>query len=133
MTSTPAHTLVKPYCISCHNQKTKTANLALDTADADQIANSAETWEKVIVQLRSRSMPPARSRRPDNTTYDSVATWLETELDRSAAAHPNPGRSASLHRLNRTDTPMPSEIYSASRSMALRCSLLTNRYTASTT
>ena len=48
-------------------------------------------------------MPPARSRRPDSATYDSVAAWLETELDRSAAAHPNPARSPSLHRLNRTE------------------------------
>ena len=84
--------LLQSYCISCHNQRMKTANLALDSADADQVANSAETWEKVIVQLRSRSMPPARSRRPDSATYDSVAAWLETELDRSAAAHPESGR-----------------------------------------
>ena len=103
MTSTPAQTLVTSYCISCHNQRTKTANLALDTADAGEVANSAETWEKVIVQLRSRSMPPARSRRPDNATYDSVAAWLETELDRSAAGQPNPATSPSLHRLNRTE------------------------------
>lgn len=101
--SNPARTLVKSYCISCHNERTKTANLTLDTADADQVANSAETWEKVLVQLRSRSMPPMRSRRPDDATYDSVAAWLETALDRSAAAHPDPGRSPSLHRLNRTE------------------------------
>ena len=101
--ATPARELVTTYCISCHNQKLKTANLALDTADAEQVVNSAETWEKVIVQLRSRSMPPPRSRRPDSATYDAVAAWLETELDRAAAASPNPGRPASLHRLNRTE------------------------------
>ena len=43
------------------------------------------------------------SRRPDNATYDAVASWLETELDRAAAARPNPGRPADLHRLNRTE------------------------------
>ena len=32
-----------------------------------------------------------------------MAAWLETELDRAAAAHPNPGRPADLHRLNRTE------------------------------
>ena len=101
--STPVHALVTSYCISCHNQRLKTANLTLDSVDTKQVANSAETWEKVIVQLRSRSMPPARSRRPDNGTYDSVIAWLETELDRSAAARPNPARSPSLHRLNRTE------------------------------
>ena len=65
--------------------------------------NSAETWEKVIVKLRSRSMPPPGIRRPDNATYDAVADWLESELDRAAAAHVNPGRPAALHRLNRTE------------------------------
>jgi hypothetical protein len=32
-----------------------------------------------------------------------VAAWLEAELDRAAAAQVNPGRPASLHRLNRTE------------------------------
>ena len=43
--------------------------------------------------------------RPDNATYDSVADWLETEIDRARAApaHVNPGRTASLHRLNRAE------------------------------
>jgi len=96
--TTPAHELVSKYCVSCHNQKLRTANLVLDDA-----SNSAETWEKVIVKLRSRSMPPPGIRRPDNATYDAVADSLESELDRAAAAHVNPGRTASLHRLNRTE------------------------------
>jgi hypothetical protein len=99
----PARDLVTTYCVSCHNERLKTGNLALDKADADQIFNSAENWEKVVVKLRSRSMPPAGIRRPDNATYDAVATWLETELDRAAANHLNPGRPAKLHRLNRTE------------------------------
>ncbi len=101
--ATPAHELVTKYCVSCHNQKLKTANLLLDQADSEHVANSADIWEKVVVKLRSRSMPPPGIRRPDNATYDSVAVWLESELDRASAAHVNPGRSASLHRLNRTE------------------------------
>ena len=101
--ATPVHQLVTQYCVSCHNQKANTANLKLDQADAEHVTNSAETWEKVIVKLRSRSMPPPGIRRPDNATYDSVAGWLESELDRAAAAHVNPGRAASLHRLNRVE------------------------------
>ncbi|HYK58323.1 MAG TPA: DUF1592 domain-containing protein [Bryobacteraceae bacterium] len=100
---TPARELVSTYCVSCHNQRVQTAGLALDAADADHVANSAETWEKVIVKLRSRAMPPAGVRRPDNATYDRVASWLESEIDRAAAAHVNPGRTASLHRLNRAE------------------------------
>ena len=55
------------------------------------------------MKLRSRAMPPPGLPRPDNATYDTVAAWLESEIDRAAAAHVNPGRSASLHRLNRAE------------------------------
>jgi cytochrome c5 len=100
---TPARELVTKYCITCHNERLKTANLLLDKADSQNVSNSADTWEKVIVQLRSRAMPPASMPRPDNATYTAVATWLEAELDREASARPNPGRPAGLHRLNRTE------------------------------
>ncbi len=49
--ATPAGELVNKYCVSCHNQKLKTANLALDVVDTTNVANSAEAWEKVIVKL----------------------------------------------------------------------------------
>jgi hypothetical protein len=81
----------------------KAGGFVIDPASADQIAGSPETWEKVVLKLRARAMPPPRSRRPDSHTYDAVATWLETELDRAAAANPNPGRPADLHRLNRAE------------------------------
>jgi mono/diheme cytochrome c family protein len=100
---TPARSLVNSYCVSCHNERAKTANLFLDNADAEHVSTAAETWEKVIVKLRGRAMPPPGSRRPDGATYDAVASWLESELNREAAAHPDPGRPASLHRLNRTE------------------------------
>jgi mono/diheme cytochrome c family protein len=100
----PARQLVSQYCVSCHNEKLKTGGLVLDRADAEHPANSAETWEKVIVKLRSRAMPPPGiQRRPDNAEYERVASWLESEIDRVALAHANPGRSASLHRLNRAE------------------------------
>jgi mono/diheme cytochrome c family protein len=102
-TPNPARELVNKYCVSCHNEKLKTAGLALDRTDADNPFNSQETWEKVIVKLRSRSMPPPKLPRPDNATYDKVAAYLESEIDRTAAAHVNPGHSASLHRLNRAE------------------------------
>jgi len=103
MHTTPAGELVTKYCVPCHNQRLNTAQLMLDKADTEQVFNSAETWEKVIVKLRSRSMPPPGIRRPNNATYDEVAGWLESELDRASAAHVNPGRPADLHRLNRTE------------------------------
>jgi hypothetical protein len=101
--ASPARELVGAYCVGCHNQRTRAGNLTLDTVDGDQVSNSADAWEKVVVKLRSRAMPPPGARRPDNGTYDRVASWLETELDRGAALHVNPGRPGELHRLNRVE------------------------------
>src|SRR5580698_8904345 len=102
-TDNPARELVNKYCVSCHNDKLKTAGLSLDRADAEHPSNSQETWENVIAKLQSRAMPPPKLPRPDNATYDKVAAWLESEIDRTATAHANPGHSASLHRLNRAE------------------------------
>src|SRR5262249_3638931 len=88
------------YCVTCHNQKTKTAGLMLDLMDAQKVADAAPTWEKVVQKLRTGAMPPPGASRPDNTTYFSLAGYLETELDRAAAANPNPG-TPTIHRLNR--------------------------------
>ena len=103
-TDNPARDLVNKYCVSCHNEKLKTAGLILDRPALDRIdGNSQETWEKVIAKLRSRAMPPPKLPRPDNATYDHVAAYLESEIDRTAAAQVNPGHPASLHRLNRAE------------------------------
>ncbi|HEY6506555.1 MAG TPA: DUF1592 domain-containing protein [Vicinamibacterales bacterium] len=101
--STPARDLVSRYCVTCHNDRTKVGGFSLEQASAQPVARSAEAWEKVAVKLRSRAMPPIGVRRPDAATYDTVATWLEGELDRAAATRANPGRPSDLHRLNRTE------------------------------
>jgi mono/diheme cytochrome c family protein len=95
--------LLDQYCITCHNERRRTAGLALDTLDAAAPSASAETWERVIAKLRARSMPPPGLPRPDRAAYRAVATVLENEIDRAWAAKPNPGRIAAVHRLNRTE------------------------------
>src|SRR5712691_1419078 len=87
------------YCVTCHNEKLKTANLMLDKMDVENVSQSAPVWEKVIRKLRTRAMPPAGMPRPDNVAYDFFATYLETELDNSARVNPNPGLPV-VHRLN---------------------------------
>ena len=94
---------VKQYCVGCHSAALKTGGVVLDPATIDQPANNAETWERAIKQLRAKSMPPVPMPRPDAATYDRVASYLETELDRAAAAKPNPGDLPNLHRLTRTE------------------------------
>ena len=91
------------YCVTCHNQKLRTAGLALDTLDATNPSANAEVWERVIGKLRAGSMPPQGNPRPDLETYRAVASWLENEIDRAWAAKPYPGRIGAVHRLNRTE------------------------------
>jgi len=95
-------TILNRYCVTCHNEKLKTAGLMLDKIDVQNVPQSAPVWEKVVRKLRTGAMPPAGAPRPDQSAYDSLATYLETELDRAAAASPNPGRPA-VHRLNRAE------------------------------
>jgi uncharacterized protein DUF1592/uncharacterized protein DUF1588/uncharacterized protein DUF1585/uncharacterized protein DUF1587/uncharacterized protein DUF1595/cytochrome c len=95
--------VAEEYCFGCHNQKLKTAGLALDTLDFDHVSANPEIWEKVIARLRAGSMPPPGRPRPDPATYQSLAISLEQDIDRAWAAHPNPGRIAAVHRLNRAE------------------------------
>jgi hypothetical protein len=94
--------LLDQYCVTCHNQRAKTAGLMLDQADVSNLPSSPETWEKVIKKLRAGAMPPPGNKRPDPSEYDRLIKALEEPLDRAAAAKPNPGRFI-LHRLNRTE------------------------------
>ena len=102
ITASQPRAILDRYCVTCHNEKLKTANLLLDQADVKNPSNAADVWEKVVRKLRTGAMPPASAPRPDKATYDSLATYLETALDRAAAAKPNAGRPA-IHRLNRAE------------------------------
>ncbi len=94
--------LVDRYCVSCHNEKLKTGGLALDIVDIDHPSQAPDVWEKVAHKLRTGDMPPTGRPRPEPASSKDLAMWLETELDRAAAALPNAGR-VPPHRLNRTE------------------------------
>ena len=98
----PPRDVLRRYCFACHNARTRTAGLALDTLDMVQAGQHPEVWEAVVRKLRTGAMPPAGRPRPDRATYDAVVAWLETALDRAAAERPAPGRPT-LHRLNRAE------------------------------
>jgi len=103
---TPAPTprvFLDTYCVTCHNQKLKTAGLTLDTVDLSKPGAHAETLEKVIAKLRAGSMPPPGVPRAGAAAYRSVAMALEDQVDRAWTANPNPGRIGSVHRLNRSE------------------------------
>jgi mono/diheme cytochrome c family protein len=99
-TAASERAVVDKYCVGCHNQKIKTANLELDKLDMTHLADHAEIGEKVIRKLRAHMMPPSGMPQPNDATRDGLITWMESELDHSAKTYlPPPG----LHRMNRVE------------------------------
>ncbi len=94
--------LLDQYCVTCHNEKLKTAGLTLQTLDLTAVAPNADVLEKIARKLATGQMPPAGRPRPDKAAADAFVTKLEAALDQSAAGAPNPGRVV-VHRLNRLE------------------------------
>src|SRR4051812_42876875 len=94
--------VVTKYCVSCHNERVKTAGLMLDKANISDPSATADIWEKAIRKMRVGMMPPQNAPHPDVPTQTSLITYLTTALDRAGLQHPNPGRPL-VHRLNRAE------------------------------
>src|SRR5262245_52256286 len=101
-TAAAERALLDQYCVTCHNNRAKTANLSLEGLDLSTVGDHPELWEKVVRKLRAGVMPPPDIRRPSLAEHEALRDWLEAEIDRKAATHPNPG-SVVLHRLNRAE------------------------------
>ncbi len=76
--TTAPKAVIDRYCVTCHNQRTRAGNLALDTLDVSAIGRDAnpgapaarserggvEMWEKVVRKVRTGMMPPSGAPRP---------------------------------------------------------------------
>ena len=102
-TASPHKALINQYCLACHNDKAKVAGLDLTMSNIDKVASDPDLWEKVLRKVRARYMPPAGLPRPDETKYKTLVSYLETSLDGLVAAHPDPGRTDTFRRMNRTE------------------------------
>ena len=102
MSASGARALLDRYCVTCHNARTRTADLTLDTMDLSRVGDDATTWEHVVGRLRAGAMPPTGRPRPDAATSRAFVSWLEAALDQAALVQPDPGRPA-IHRLNRVE------------------------------
>ena len=94
---------VSGFCVECHNDIDRTAELTFESLDLSNAAAQADVLEKVVRKLRTGTMPPSDQPQPSARDRSALASWLETSLDDAAAANPNPGRTETLRRLNRTE------------------------------
>lgn len=95
---------VQQNCAACHNDKLKTAGLALTTYhDTASILRDRDVWEKVVRRVRAGEMPPKGLPRPKPEAIATVTNWIESqfaEADRTTPADPG---HLTAHRLNRVE------------------------------
>src|SRR3954462_706108 len=72
--------LVDRYCVTCHNERLKTADLRLDRIDVDNPGGNADIWEKVARKVHTGTMPPPNMPQPSEDKRRALLTWLETSL-----------------------------------------------------
>ena len=84
-------TVLNRYCVTCHNEKLRTAGLTLDKMDVENPSEGAETWEKVVRKLRAGAMPPAgmrqRERCHGREAVEGRGGSERCPMDRRNAAH----------------------------------------------
>ena len=100
--ASPERALLDRYCVTCHNDRLKTAGFTLQSLRLEQAGSNASVWEKVVRKLRAGAMPPVGAPRPEKAALDALVSNLETTLDVAAAAAPDVGRPP-IHRLSRTE------------------------------
>jgi hypothetical protein len=92
--------MLDQYCVGCHNEDDRVANLLLDKLDIAHLSTQAELGEKIIRKLRAGLMPPSGLPRPTPDAMESLIRSMESQLDKAAVTNLTaPG----IHRLNRTE------------------------------
>ena len=94
--------VVRQYCVRCHNDQALRGNLSLEAFEVEEVAERAETGEKMINKLRAGMMPPPGARRPSSDTLLALVETLEGIIDEASARDPDPG-FRTFQRLNRTE------------------------------
>jgi hypothetical protein len=103
----PAHAIfgfAKKNCYGCHNKANPSGDVDLASSQTPRdLDTHRETWERVLLRVKSGEMPPATVPRPPAPERDALIRSLEQEFDRQDRnAKPDPGR-VTARRLNRSE------------------------------
>jgi mono/diheme cytochrome c family protein len=93
---------MQQYCVSCHNERVKTAGVSFQGVTPESIGQHADVFEKAVRKMRGRVMPPPGARQPGSAAVDSLVAYLEESLDK-AAGNAHIRDQVVLHRLNRKE------------------------------
>ena len=101
-------TVIRPilskYCVGCHNEKLKTANINFEAyATEAEAARQPEVWNKTLARLSTAKMPPPGLPAPQKAEVAAVTQWIEPLLRRAGLGQEaGPGRVLA-RRLNRVE------------------------------
>ena len=101
--STSFNEFVESNCLDCHDHSGPKAGLSLDDLIARGSIRIRRLGRKSSASFRRDRCRRAMRRGRTEEEYDAAIAWLESSLDAAAAAHPNPGRTETFRRLNRTE------------------------------
>ncbi len=99
---------IKPFlfrnCYQCHNERRTKGNLNLKQyANAASVLADPNTWEHVLLKIRTGEMPPEDEPRPTSAELRLVSEWVDAQILRADRMTPaDPGR-VTVRRLNRTE------------------------------
>ncbi len=99
----PLDRFLNRYCAECHRDPQASNGFLIPNTNASKLSESSDQWERVVRKLVTRQMPPEEAERPADADYDAAIQILTAELDRAAVSHPQPGRTETLRRLNRSE------------------------------
>jgi hypothetical protein len=94
--------MVDRYCVECHNDAERTADLSLEGRGPDDVHADPAVWEEVLRKLKINAMPPREQPQPDDAVVAQFTEGLEGTLDANALANPYAG-DTKVHRLNRAE------------------------------
>lgn len=100
---TTVKSAVSQYCLDCHDGEVKKGNFDLGKILKDDLQPHSVEWERVVRKLAARQMPPVGKDRPSEKDFERLVATLGSSLDKAAAKNPNPGRTDTFRRLNRTE------------------------------
>ncbi len=94
---------LKQYCGDCHWGDGAEADFNLEGyATLDQLLNGRKKWQKVVVRVAAKEMPPQDDPPLPETEHRALLDWVDNLLNSVDCTEINPGR-VTIRRLNRTE------------------------------
>src|SRR5437899_1504236 len=96
-----AQSVVSRTCAGCHNERSHSGGLSLESFAVGHAGDRPDIAEKMIRKLRAGLMPPPGAQRPDEAALTQLADVLQAQDD-ARAGEAMPGQR-SFQRLNRAE------------------------------